>query len=69
MDDAVWEATVFCKNRQRLLAAEVLAKLLVGVVLHPKVHGLLSREHYLGGWHADRGGLGLDEVVPRQGRQ
>ena len=46
MDDAVWEATVFCKNRKRLLAAEVSAKLLAGVVSHPKVHGLLSREHF-----------------------
>ena len=46
MDDAVWDATVFCKNRDRLLEAEVAAKLLAGVVEHPKVRGLLSREHF-----------------------
>ena len=46
MDDAVWDATVFCKNRDRLLEAEVSAKLLAGVVGHPKVCGLLSREHF-----------------------
>ena len=46
MDDAVWDATVFCKNRDRLLEAEVSAKLLSGVVGHSKVRGLLSREHF-----------------------
>lgn len=46
MDDVVWDATVFCKNRDRLLEAEVSAQLLAGVVRHPKVRGLLSREHF-----------------------
>ncbi len=46
MDDAVWDATVFCKNRDRLLEAEVSAKLLNGVVGHEKVRRLLSREHF-----------------------
>ena len=46
MDDAVWDATVFCKNRDRLLEAEVSAKLLNGVVGHERVRRLLSREHF-----------------------
>ncbi len=46
LDDAVWDATVFCKNRDRLLAADVSAKLLAGVVAHPKVRPLLSRDHF-----------------------
>ncbi len=46
LDDAVWDATVFCKNRDRLLEAEVSAKLLRGVVEHRKVRRLLSREHF-----------------------
>ena len=46
MDDAVWDATVFCKNRDRLLEAEVSAQLLAGVVAHPRVRELLSREHF-----------------------
>ena len=46
LDDGVWDATVFCKNRDRLLEAEVASKLLAGVVGHPKVRGLLSREHF-----------------------
>ncbi len=46
MDDPVWDAKVFCKNRERLLEAEVAAKLWAGVVEHPSVSGLLSREHF-----------------------
>ena len=44
--DTVWDATVFYKNRDSLLKAEVSAKLLAGVVAHPKVRGLLSRKHF-----------------------
>ena len=46
LDDAVWDATVFCHNRDRLLEAEVSAKLLTGVVEHTKVRRLLSRDHF-----------------------
>ncbi len=46
MDDLVWDATVFCKNRDRLLEAEVSGKLLNGVIAHKKVRRLLSREHF-----------------------
>ncbi len=46
MDDPVWDATVFCKNRDRLLEAEVSAKLLRGVIEHRNVQRLLSREHF-----------------------
>lgn len=46
LDDAVWDATVFCHNRDRLLEAEVSAKLLAGVVEHRKVRRLLSRDHF-----------------------
>jgi len=46
LDDAVWDATVFCKNRDRLLEAEVSAKLLTGVVEHRHVRRLLSRDHF-----------------------
>jgi len=46
LDDVVWDATVFCKNRDRLLAAEISAKFLAGMVAHPKVRRLLSREHF-----------------------
>ncbi len=34
-DDAVWDASVFCKNRDRLLQADVSVKLLQAVIAHP----------------------------------
>jgi len=46
MDDAVWDASTFCKNRDRLLEADVSARLLNGVIEHRKVRRLLSREHF-----------------------
>lgn len=46
MDDRVWDASTFCKNRDRLLEADVSAKLLNGVITHKKVRRLLSRDHF-----------------------
>lgn len=46
LDDAVWDATVFCKNRDRLLEADVSSLFLRGVVEHKRVRHLLSREHF-----------------------
>jgi len=46
MDDPVWNASTFCKNRDRLLEAEVSGKLLTGVVEHKRVRRLLSRDHF-----------------------
>ncbi len=46
MDDLIWDASTFCKNRDRLLEADVSAKLLNGVIEHKKVRRLLSRDHF-----------------------
>ena len=46
LDDEVWDASTFCKNRDRLLEAEVSAKLLRGVIEHRRVRRLLSRDHF-----------------------
>jgi len=46
MDDDVWDATVFTKNRDRLLEAEISAKFLGGIVAHKRVRRLLSRDHF-----------------------
>lgn len=46
MDDAVWDATVFCKNRDRLLDGDIAAKFLAGVLSLPQVRKLLSSEHF-----------------------
>ncbi len=46
IDDAVWDASTFCHNRDRFLEAEVSASFLNGVVQHKKVRRLLSRDHF-----------------------
>jgi len=46
MDSPVWEASVFSKNRDRLLAGEVSHKLLAAVLSQPRVTTLLSGEHF-----------------------
>ncbi len=46
IDDAVWDATVFSKNRDRLLEGAIAAKFLSTVLAQPRVKRLLSTEHF-----------------------
>src|SRR6202023_2820594 len=46
LDDAVWDATVFTKNRDRLLAAEVAKEFLALVVEQARGQGWASNEHF-----------------------
>lgn len=46
MDDAVWDVTVFTKNRERLIGGEVSQELLWAVVEQARQQGLLSEEHF-----------------------
>ena len=46
MDDAVWDVTVFTKNRERLILAETSQRLLEAVLVEAREHGLLSEEHF-----------------------
>ena len=45
-DDKVWDASVFAKNRDRLLEAEIAHELLSRIVNHRRVSKLLSKEHF-----------------------
>ena len=46
MDDPVWDATVFCKNRDRLLDGDVARQFMAAVLGRPDVRRLLSDEHF-----------------------
>jgi IS5 family transposase len=46
IDDAVWDATVFSKNRDRLIAGEIASRFFVGVRRQLEKSGLLSDEHF-----------------------
>jgi transposase len=45
-DDAVWDASVFSKNRERLLRGEIAQRLLEAVLEQARAHDLLSEEHF-----------------------
>ena len=46
MDDPVWNATVFTKNRERLLDGEIARAFFDRVVAQARERGLLSDEHF-----------------------
>jgi transposase len=46
IDDPVWDATVFSKNRDRLLDGAVAAKFLAAVLAQPRVKKLVSSDHF-----------------------
>jgi transposase len=46
MDDAIWDATVFTKNRDRLLAGDIARAFFERVVAQAQQRHLLSAEHF-----------------------
>ena len=46
IDDEVWDATVFSKNRDRLIAGEIASRFFVAVRGQLEKSGLLSDEHF-----------------------
>jgi hypothetical protein len=46
VDDAVWDHSVFSKNRDRLLEGEIAAKFLNAILTQPRVRKLLSNDHF-----------------------
>src|SRR6201996_339917 len=46
IEDAVWDATTFTKNRDRLLDGEVASQFLAAVLSQEKVKRLLSSDHF-----------------------
>jgi transposase len=45
-DDPVWDHSTFSKNRDRLLDADVAAKVLEAVLRHPQAKRFLSDDHF-----------------------
>ena len=46
MDDAIWDATVFTKNRQRLLEGDIAGAFFAAVLKQARQRALLSDEHF-----------------------
>src|SRR5208337_3137592 len=72
MEEAAWDATVFSKNRDRLLAGEVSQRLLLAVVEQARAQSLLSEEHFtvdgtlLEAW-GSRNGVAPKDPPPARG--
>ena len=67
VDDAVWDHSMFSKNRDRLLEGDIAAKFLNAVLTQPRVKRAFEHGALLGRRHADRG-LGVDEELQAEGR-
>jgi len=46
VDDAVWDHSVFSKNRDRLLEGDIATKFLAAMLAQPNVKKLLSSDHF-----------------------
>jgi transposase len=46
LDAAVWDVTVFTKNRERLIAGDIAAQFMAAVLNQERVKALLSDEHF-----------------------
>ena len=70
IDDRVWDATVFTKNRERLLAGDVASRFLAHPVSLPAVKRLLSQEHFsvdgtqIEAWASIKSFRAVDEEPP-----
>jgi len=68
IDDPVWDATVFCKNRDRLLNGDIAAKVLCERAEPAAGTRAALQRSLLGRRHADRG-LGQHEELCAKGRR
>jgi transposase len=71
MDDPVWNATVFTKNRARLLGGEITRAFFDRVVGQARERGLLSDEHFTvtgRSWRPGPASRASSERTPRRPR-
>jgi transposase len=66
-DERVWDATVFCKNRDRLLEGDIARRFLAGVLGLPRVKALLSDEHFSVDGTLIEAWASLKSFVPKEG--
>ena len=46
LEEAVWDASVFSKNRERLFSTEIAQGFLAALLAQPRIRQLLSRDHF-----------------------
>ena len=67
VDDAVWDHSVFSKNRDRRLEGDIAAKFLSAVLAQPKVTKLLSGHHFSVDGTLIEAWASMKSVKPRDG--
>ena len=67
VDNAVWDHSVFSKNRDRLLEGDIAAKFLSAVLAQPKVTKLLSGHHFSVDGTLIEAWASMKSVKPRDG--
>ena len=66
IDDPVWDHSVYSKNRDRLLEADIARKFLKGILEHAEVAPLLSDEHFTVDGTLVTAWASLKSFVPRE---
>src|ERR1700730_7310934 len=66
-DDPVWDATVFCKNRDRLLSGDIARKFMITVLNLPQVRQLVSSEHFSVAGTLIEAWASMKSFVPKDG--
>jgi transposase len=66
MDDPVWDHSVYSKNRDRLLEADIARRFLKGILEHAQVAPLLSDEHFTVDGTLVNAWASLKSFVPRE---
>ena len=67
MDDAVWDATVFSKNRDRLLDGDIARRFFAAVLNRAELRKLLSDEHFSVDGTLIEAWASMKSFVPRDG--
>ena len=68
-DDSVWDATVFCKNRDRLLGGDIARRFMSIVLNLPQVRQLLSSEHFSVDGTLIEAWASIKSFVPKDGNR
>src|SRR5437667_6046449 len=68
LDEEVWDATSFTKNRDRLLEADVAKQFLAQVVEQARAQGLTSNEHFTVDGTLLEAWASLKSFQPKQGK-
>jgi transposase len=66
-DDPVWDATVFCKNRDRLLNGDIARKFMISELNLPEVRQPLSSEHFSVEGTLIEAWASMKSFVPKEG--